>query len=104
MTPQTPQTSLPRSVVMALLDEAMTHVVESRVNQGSERAHAVVAVDMHLSFMRPVTPQPEATAKVIGGGKTMGFCEAQLRDHQGHVVAQALGTYRAQRYAHRANE
>lgn len=43
-------------------------------------------------------------AKVVGGGKTMVFCEAQLRDHQGHVVAQALGTYRVQRYTHRADE
>ncbi len=102
--PQFPQTPLPRSVVMALLDEAMAQVAGSRVNQGREQDHTVVAVDMHMSFMRPVTPQPEATAKVIGGGKTMVFCEAQLRDHQGHVVAQALGTYRAQRDAHRANE
>ena len=104
-----PQTPLPRPVVMALLDEAMAQVASSRINQsherqGREQDHAVVAVDVHMSFMRPVTTQPEATAKVVGGGKTMVFCEAQLRDHQGHVVAQALGTYRAQRDAHRANE
>ena len=100
-----PQTPLPRPVVMALLDEAMAQVAGSRVNQGREREHAVVvAVDVHISFMRPVTAQSEATAKVVGGGKTMVFCEAQLCDHQGHVVAQALGTYRAQRYTHRADE
>ncbi len=105
-----PQTPLLRSVVMALLDEAMAQVASSRINQGHERQgrereHAVVvAVDVHISFMRPVTAQSEATAKVVGGGKTMVFCEAQLCDHQGHVVAQALGTYRAQRYTHRADE
>jgi hypothetical protein len=32
---------------------------------------------------------------VVGGGKTMCFCEAQLRNAHGEVVAQALGTYRA---------
>ena len=36
------------------------------------------------------------TAQVVGGGKTMVFCEAQLRNAEGDVVAQAMGTYRAQ--------
>ena len=86
---------------MALLDEAMAQVAGSRINQGHERQgherdHAVVAVDVHMSFMRPATGQPVASAQVVGGGKTMVFCEAQLRDAQGELLAQALGTYRAQ--------
>ena len=94
------QTTLPRSVVMALLDEAMAQAALTRINgdnaveRKSERV--VVAVDLHMSFMRFATGQSVATAQVVGGGKTMVFCEAQLRNDQGDVVAQALGTYRAQ--------
>ena len=90
------QTPLTRSAVMAWLDEAMTKAVGLSLHQRSARDHVVVAVDLHISFMRPVTAKSEATAKVVGGGKTMVFCEAQLLDQQGDVLAQALGTYRVQ--------
>jgi len=93
--------TVPRTAVMALLDEAMVLVALDRVNGGSPTSHPtpreVVAVDMHLSFMRPAIGPMSATAQVVGGGKTMVFCEAQLRNAQGEVLAQALGTYRAQK-------
>ena len=97
-TPSRP-TPMPRHAVMALLDEAMIQAALSRVNgtnAGQGPSRTVVAVDVHMSFMRPATGQPVASAQVVGGGKTMVFCEAQLRDAQGEVLAQALGTYRAQ--------
>jgi acyl-coenzyme A thioesterase PaaI-like protein len=89
-----PQTPWTRSAVMARLDAAMTEAVECNFQQRFEREHAVEAVDVHISFMRAVTGQTEATAKVVGGGKTLVFCEAQWLDPQGQVLAQALGTYR----------
>lgn len=94
-----PSVTLPRSAVMALLDEAMTQAASARVNGGhaeTQPARVVVAVDLHMSFMRPAAGQSVATAQVVGGGKTMVFCEAQLHNDQGEVLAQALGTYRAQ--------
>ncbi len=94
-----PSATLPRSAVMALLDEAMTQAASTRVNGSTAEtspARLVVAVDLHMSFMRPATGQAVATAQVVGGGKTMVFCEAQLRNAEGDVVAQAMGTYRAQ--------
>jgi len=48
--------------------------------------------------MKPAVGPLLATAQVVGGGKTMCFCEAQLRNAQGDLVAQAMGTYRAQRH------
>lgn len=94
------QAILSRSAVMAMLDEAMLTAALARVHggQGSGQRpdRVVLAVDLHMSFMRPAAGQPLATAQVVGGGKTMVFCEAQLRNAQGEVLAQALGTYRAQ--------
>lgn len=89
-----PQT---RIAVMAQLDEAMVQVALGRVNAVGQPPREVVAVDLHLSFMQPAAGPLSATAQVVGGGKTMVFCEAQLRNVQGEMVAQALGTYRAQR-------
>ena len=98
-TPSEP-TPLSRIAMMAQLDEAMVQAALARVHAGAPSSSApqreVVAVDMHLSFMRTALAPLSATAQVVGGGKTMVFCEAQLRNDQGEVVAQALGTYRAQ--------
>lgn len=85
-----------RVALMAQLDEAMGQAALDRVNAGAQAARTVVAVDMHLSFLRPGEGPWTATAQVVGGGKTMVFCEAQLRNAQGDLLAQALGTYRAQ--------
>jgi acyl-coenzyme A thioesterase PaaI-like protein len=85
-----------RIAAMAQLDEAMVQAALGRVNAGGHAPREVVAVDMHLSFMQPVAGPLLATAQVVGGGKTMVFCEAQLRNAEGGVVAQAMGTYRAQ--------
>ena len=90
------QTPTPRSAVVALLDDAMVQTALARVNSGAQAPRTVVAVDMHLSFMRAVHGDVKTTAQVVGGGKTMCFCEAQLRNAQGDLVAQAMGTYRAQ--------
>ena len=85
-----------RIAAMARLDEAMVQVALGRVNAGGQAPRQVVAVDMHLSFMQPAAVPLVAIAQVVGGGKTMMFCEAQLRNAEGGVVAQAMGTYRAQ--------
>ena len=86
-----------RIAAMAQLDEAMVKVALGRVNAAGQDLREMLAVDMHLSFMQPAAGPLVATAQVVGGGKTMVFCEAQLRSAEGGVVAQAMGTYRAQR-------
>lgn len=84
-----------RAALMAPLDEAMGQAARDRVNAGAQALRAVVAVDLHLSFVGSGAGPWVATAQVIGGGKTMVFCEAQLRTAEGVLVAQAMGTYRA---------
>ena len=62
-------------------DEAQTPLTRSAVMALLDEAMVRVAL---------------ATAQVVGGGKTICFCVAQLRNAQGELVAQAMGTYRAQ--------
>ena len=77
-------------VVMTLLDCAMAHAALSRVNYERE----VVTIDMHVAFMRPAAGRLVATARAKGGGRSVCFCEATLVDADGHVAAQAMGTFR----------
>ena len=54
----------------------------------------VQTLDLNINFMQTTSGQLHATAQVIGGGKTMCFCEGQVMDMQGAVVAQGMGTLR----------
>lgn len=77
-------------VLMTLLDSAMAHAARSRVNP----ARGVVTVAMQTSFLQPGSGRLVAHGRATGGGRSVCFCEAQVLDAAGQVVAQAMGTYR----------
>ena len=77
-------------VVMTLLDSAMAHAALSRIGYSRE----VVTIDMHIGFMRPAAGRLVATGRATGGGRSVCFCEAELVDGSGTVVAKAMGTFR----------
>ena len=77
-------------VVMTLLDSAMANAALSRI----EFEREVVTIDMHIGFMRPATGRLEATGRATGGGRSVCFCEAEVVDVTGAVVAKAMGTFR----------
>ena len=77
-------------LVMTLLDSAMRHAALSRMTEQRE----VVTVDLRVGFMQAAQGRLVASAKAIGGGKSICFCEAQLVDETGEVRAQAMGTLR----------
>lgn len=77
-------------VVMTLLDSAMANAALSRIDFARE----VVTVGMNIGFMRPAAGTLRATGRATGGGKSICFCEAQIVDDSGEVVAQAMGSFR----------
>ena len=77
-------------VVSTLLDIAMSSAARSLYPD----AAGVVTVDMTLQFMRPASGTLHAEGRVVQGGKTTAFCEAELRDAQGRRVAKAIGTFK----------
>lgn len=77
-------------VVMTLLDNAMANAALSRIAFTRE----VVTVDMHVAFMQPATGRLTATGRATGGGRSVCFCEAEIADAHGRVVARAMGTFR----------
>jgi uncharacterized protein (TIGR00369 family) len=76
--------------VMTLLDNAMAHAALSRIGFSRE----VVAVDIHVAFLSPATGRLTATGRATGGGRSVCFCEADIADADGHLVARAMGTFR----------
>lgn len=77
-------------VVMTLLDSAMANAALSRIDFERE----VVTIDMHIGFMRPAHGRIEARGRATGGGRSVCFCEAEVIDSTGEVVAKAMGTFR----------
>jgi uncharacterized protein (TIGR00369 family) len=75
---------------MSLLDSAMANAALSRIDYSRE----VVTIDLHIAFMRPTTGHLTATGRATGGGRSVCFCEAEITDEAGHVMARAMGTFR----------
>ncbi len=77
-------------VVMTLLDNAMANAALSRIDFTRE----VVTIDIHVAFMSPATGRLTATGRATGGGRSVCFCEAEIADANGRLVARAMGTFR----------
>lgn len=79
-------------VVMSLLDVAMARAGKSRVE--AERGGEVgsVTVEMKTSFFRPARGRVVARGRVLHRSTTMAYCEAELVDAEGLLIAKALGT------------
>lgn len=82
-------------VIMTLLDAAMAVAGRSLdANLG-----AGVTVEMKTSFMQPAS----AGGRLIASGyaafhsTTMAFCEGEVRDLQGRLIAKAMGTFKFMR-------
>ncbi len=77
-------------VVMALLDVAM-----ARAGRTMERhATGTVTVEMKTSFFAPARGRLRALGRVLHRSITMAYCEAELLDGDGKLVAKAMGTFK----------
>ena len=77
-------------VIMTLLDSAMSLAARLHL-QGA--AGGMLTIEMNAKFIRPgVGRELTAEGRVIGGGKSTLFCEAEVRDATGKLVAKGMGT------------
>lgn len=77
-------------VVMTLLESAMLHAARGP----GDLTREVETIDLHLGFMRPASGRLVATGRTTGGGRSVSFCEAELVDGSGALVAKGMGTFR----------
>ena len=80
-----------RAEAVALLDAAL---VQAACARRPEAAGATL-IDLHVGFVQAASSGPlQVTARATGGGRSICFCEAELHDAQGRLVARAMATLR----------
>ena len=77
-------------VVMTMLDVAMAIAARSATGHGG----GVATIEMKTTFMRPAEHRLRAVAKVLHRTSTLAFCEGSMYDDQGHLCANATGTFK----------
>ena len=77
-------------VTMTLLDAALA--AAARHVEGNERG--LVTVEMKVTFMQPGLGDLKAHARVLHRSSTMAYCDGEVLDAEGKLVAKAMGTYK----------
>ena len=77
-------------VLMSMLDSTMTAAALSRFD--FERL--VVTVDLQTQFVKAGQGVLTGHGKVVGGGKSLAFCEGRIEDAGGELVAKASAVFK----------
>lgn len=77
-------------VTMTLLDVAMSLAGRS----AAPEVTGLVTVEMKTTFMQPGQGTVLALGKVLHRSSTMAYCEGEVRDADGKLVAKGMGTFK----------
>jgi len=78
-------------VIMTMLDLVMSWAVRGHYGV----AGGVLTVDLSVGFMKgSFGDKVTAEGRVLHGGKSTAFCEAEARDDAGALLAKAIGTFK----------
>jgi uncharacterized protein (TIGR00369 family) len=89
-----PMGGLHGGILCDLTDAAMGIAYASTLAEGESFA----TVELKINFLRPIkTGHLVAEGWVVGGGRTLGYTEAEVRDDDGNLVAKASSTCRTLR-------
>ncbi|MGI4861480.1 MAG: PaaI family thioesterase [Janthinobacterium lividum] len=77
-------------VTMTLLDAALALAAR----HAGEVERSLVTVEMTVTFMQPGRGALRALGRLLHRSTTMAFCEGEVLDAQGALVAKALGTFK----------
>lgn len=77
-------------LLMTMLDVALGRAARDSV----VGAISFITIDLHTSFLKPGEGHLVAEGRRAGGGKSIVFCEGEIRDAKGDVVAKASGVFK----------
>ncbi|CAG0932919.1 MAG: hypothetical protein EFKGCFLK_01481 [Rhodocyclaceae bacterium] len=80
-------------VVTTLLDVTMGQAARSSLPQGT----GVVTVDLSVSFISAGRGRLTVEARVLRRGDSIVFCEGEVRDEAGELVAKAMASFKVKR-------
>ena len=79
-------------VIMTLLDSAMSLAARLHVHAAPG---GIVTLEMNAKFISAgMGNRLSAEGKVIGGGRSTLFCEAEVQDESGKLLAKGMGTFK----------
>ncbi len=82
-------------VVCTLLDVCMAAAARS-----DDHVSRVVTIDMSVQFMRPGAGLLSAHGRTLTLTRGLAFCEGEIRDPEGQLVAKSSGTFKRLRPGH----
>ena len=77
-------------VLLTLLDVAMGSAARTTDGHGA----GIVTVSLTVNFLRPCSGLLRAEGRVLRSGRSLVFCEGEVRDASGEVQAKGIGTFR----------
>lgn len=81
------------AVVMALLDASMASASRMMVDHPT----TAVTIEMSVKFIASGGGRLTAEGRVLRDGRSLVFCEGEVHDTAGELVAKALATYKLRR-------
>ena len=82
-------------VMMTLLDVCMARAARAKRRRDGQDDHGASTIEMKTTFMHPgLGPVLVARGVCLQRTSTMAFCEGEIRDPAGHIVARASGTFK----------
>ncbi|MFL6621461.1 MAG: PaaI family thioesterase [Sulfurifustis sp.] len=88
------------AVVTALLDCSMSAAARTSAGHNG----GVMTVDLSVHFMRAGAGRLTAEARVLRSGGAIVFCESEVRDEAGELVAKGIGSFKLRRREDAASE
>lgn len=80
-------------LLMTMLDSALSGAARSVIPDD----HGVMTLDMQVAFLSPGRGRLTGEGRVLRSGKTLIFCEGEIRNEAGALVAKASGLFSPRR-------
>ncbi|MEZ5652056.1 MAG: PaaI family thioesterase [Burkholderiaceae bacterium] len=85
-------------VVMTLIDISMVMAGRAQPRDDDDPAKSLITIELKTSFMQPaVGPSLFANAVCCHRTSSLAFCESEIRDGKGNLVARGSGTFKYQK-------
>ena len=87
-------------VLMTLLDIALGSAAYTMVDAQTE---GILTIDLQTQFLAPGIGTLVGEGRVVKAGKTIIFCEGEITNESGEVIAKATGTFKVRRRKNKVN-
>ncbi|MDB5644201.1 MAG: thioesterase [Hyphomicrobiales bacterium] len=77
-------------LLVTMLDVALGRAARDSV----PGAYSFITIDLHTSFIKPGEGRLVAEGRRTGGGRSIVFCEGEIRNATGDLVARASGVFK----------